>query len=890
MFLVLGLFVQTLRMANLSFQIMVRHGSLGRLQKSGLLGRGRGADDSDERPPPAPPGPPSPMSVRESDMSAYEPSGDSDNGSSEDSELVQPGRFSSPSCNSEHSEHGSEVEEPQPGPSSERESSVGTDAVPGVSCGPTGEHWTPSHKYVACRCGMLINEKRVPRHIESMCRLNPSPLADIRPDLKKTVTWMRVNAEKRVKCAICNAVITATEQTTIAKSIATHLSKKHRKLSSRKRDKVRRRIFNENHVLTATDVATAVKTGLKLDSRTYDKVAKSRVKHGSSKAQAEAPTPEQSREEFVLRNSVSVHPRPHRLFMVRGLFAEIANPSRATMSFLNATEQGLKLDVLDWRYIFATTDMRRRIREYLNESYDASPSSGFMRASSLRKFVRFVRGHLAEVTDGEAWKPLVEMVLQLIDAIIKENKDKVDKCEGEREVRHMTEQRLSYTDRVLIEKSVLQNMKRRSEQPVPDEPADRRRTAVWYRQAAYVALCVKQSHRTGVYLTLTVDEFKRAVRTENGLVINHVGGKTRGKHRTVQVPIRRKLHALITWYLRELQPCLGRTDEAGLLLFPHLNAFDPDSLNLRIEEIQHLNYPALLRGNKSRRQHVELAHDLDEANELHGTSTRELAALRCHSEAVAARTYDARNKAERASRATKAFLDAANKRYGLVGSPDDEDNETGEPDQTAEPDDQTAEPDQTAESDVCDAETAVDDSFVLSLPSCSSRKRYADVFNSDDDEPTEKTSRPGPSGGAGDGPPRPSGLSDEDEAHGIRTAPSPDPEPVPLALADTTTRPSGLGLGYEEPTSGLIVDEALLPFLEEARAATDSSYSRTGRGWTTVERATLFLALQLGVSDGKGKEEKVRNFLQGRPGWDMSNRTPLQFLAQLCKMRRQMVK
>ena len=277
---------------------------------------------------------------------------------------------------------------------------------------------------------MMIEEKRVTRHIREICKMNPSPLADVKQHIRNTVSWMRVNASHKTSCPKCLCRITATEKTTMAKAIGTHLSKHHRNLSSRKRDKIRRKIFRHNYVLVAKDVRTAVATGLKLDSKTYDKVAKSCKEHGTSRAQATASTREESREEHVLRNSAQLHPEPHELFLVRGLFAETANLGKSTMSFLTAIEREMDLDVLDWRYVFGVTEMRRLVRKHLSDTFEKSADAGYMRATCLRKFVKFVRGHLAEIPDGEDWRPLIEMTRELIEAVIKENGDKVTKARG----------------------------------------------------------------------------------------------------------------------------------------------------------------------------------------------------------------------------------------------------------------------------------------------------------------------------------------------------------------------------------------------------------------------------------------------------------------------------
>ena len=111
---------------------------------------------------------------------------------------------------------------------------------------------------------------------------------------------------------------------------------------------------------------------------------------------------------------------------------------------------------------------------------------------------------------------------------------------------------------------------------------------------------------------------------------------------------------------------------------------------------------------------MELSHELEDTNRLTNTNLRELAALPCHSEQVATRTYDARSKAERASRANKALMQAANLKYNLENTSDDSDGE------------------------------------IPPAPSTTSqkRKRYEDVYSDDEEEDTVASKRPETAGEA----------------------------------------------------------------------------------------------------------------------------------------------
>ena len=186
-------------------------------------------------------------------------------------------------------------------------------------------------------------------------------------------------------------------------------------------------IFNKNHVLVANDVATATVMDLKLDSEVYEEVAEYQSHHGTSKAQAAATTQEFSRDEFVLRNSMILHHEPHDLFMITGLFTRDAKPSKSLMNFLRAIERDIKIKIVDWRSLIAITSNRRRVKECLSNTYERSAQSGYMTTLAPRKFIIFIRNHLAETENGEEWRPMVNMFREPLDAIMKEHSSDVQK-------------------------------------------------------------------------------------------------------------------------------------------------------------------------------------------------------------------------------------------------------------------------------------------------------------------------------------------------------------------------------------------------------------------------------------------------------------------------------
>ena len=88
--------------------------------------------------------------------------------------------------------------------------------------------------------------------------------------------------------------------------------------------------------------------------------------------QATAPTREESREAFVLRNSFAIHPDPHPVFLIDGLFAKDANPSKSTMNFLRAIERDVAIPILDWRSIIGVLQNHIKAKEHLQDKYTES--------------------------------------------------------------------------------------------------------------------------------------------------------------------------------------------------------------------------------------------------------------------------------------------------------------------------------------------------------------------------------------------------------------------------------------------------------------------------------------------------------------------------------------
>ncbi|KAF0298398.1 hypothetical protein FJT64_004265 [Amphibalanus amphitrite] len=155
--------------------------------------------------------------------------------------------------------------------------------------------------------------------------------------------------------------------------------------------------------------------------------------------------------------------------------------------------------------------------------------------------------------------------------------------------KHQAEERMNHPTRKRIEREVLKTLESRVSDSLPDMAKERLSEAVWWRQAIYVAMSVNQGHRTGVYQNLTVAEYQGAISQDDGVIISHVGGKTARKYKTAHVPISARLVPLINHNLGRYHSILGGKSE---LLMPSLNVWDPKMIDLRIQSMGDVPYPA----------------------------------------------------------------------------------------------------------------------------------------------------------------------------------------------------------------------------------------------------------------------------------------------------------
>ena len=761
-----------------------------------------------------------------------------------------------------------------------------------LRCAPSGAQWTIDQDSVACSCGLLVKKKRVGEHIKNQCTINPSPLENIKDHKKHVVTVKKTNAARETNCPLCQKKIKASDKdVSVAKALARHFSKDHKSTTTKERATMRRKCFNSAHVLAAKTVSVAVATGLPMEGKAFAEMQQEKQRHGSNRAQSTAQTPSSAREEHLLRSSLLLHPEPQDLFLPDGLYATLMETSKESMKFLKMVEKKLELVVVDWRQIIAIVQNRKRVRQVLSETYARSADLGYACAYAVRRFMSFISGHLAEVEDGYEWKTVVNLLMDLVTAVIKENKGSTAEARGRREQKHLTEERLDHKTRKTIQRTVVKKLEEKMETYEKDENPSRPE-AVWVRQAIYVALCVTQAHRTGVYQNITKEEAKNAISTSYGLVIVHVGGKTKKTHNTVQVPVSKSLHDIIMWFMENLRPVLMKEGEENAKLLPYLNVWDSRLLDLKIPELEHIPYPTLLRGNRSRRHHVQLSHNLEEDNQLEGTNVRELAALRCHSEATAARFYDMRNKAVRAARANKALLKSADKRYGVSDS-EEEDDEPEDADRSA------------AERSTLrvvlrrytPTTSAADAVSVQETTSSTEKEAEGQDPGTEKLSCTQQAMSSTEDGGEGQDPGTEELSCTAQEAMPSTSFISMD---YTLELPERSTRvgyhqvynssseeEGGMDVGDTEASTGLKVDAAILPFLREEEKQ-PQSHNRTGQGWSILEKATVRLALSkklLGKTPGSTLEGRVETFLRSRQGWDVQKKSVKLFLAQLYKYK-----
>ena len=83
---------------------------------------------------------------------------------------------------------------------------------------------------------------------------------------------------------------------------------------------------------------------------------------------------------------------------------------------------------------------------------------------------------------------MVDIFRELLDAALKEHSREVQRAASEREVRHITEERLDHPTGAHTEKEVLKHMEKETERETPRETTNLRKTAVWFRQAGSIAL------------------------------------------------------------------------------------------------------------------------------------------------------------------------------------------------------------------------------------------------------------------------------------------------------------------------------------------------------------------------------------------------------------------
>ncbi|KAF0293286.1 hypothetical protein FJT64_008814 [Amphibalanus amphitrite] len=326
-----------------------------------------------------------------------------------------------------------------------------------IRCGPRGPDWQEDPAVLPCPCGLSVQRTRFARHVRE-CSMQPCPIARIKGSFGDVITLVRAGSDRRVSC-FCGKPIKASDRdVSVANALARHFSSHHRGMTAGERIDKRRAIFAQNNVLVGQNVQTAMRAGNPLHPSAYDDVEAEQRRHGSSLAQATAASAKESREEHLLRSSLLLHPQPMALFSVDATFKEVCEPSESTMNALHSFERALDVEFIDWRQLVAVTENRRKMRRDMRDRYNVSAASGALTTNAVRMFLDFIKGHLAEMTDGQDWQPPLDMTGDMVTSLVKECRHLLTKAQGKTQAKHQAEERLDHPTRKRIEREVLKTL------------------------------------------------------------------------------------------------------------------------------------------------------------------------------------------------------------------------------------------------------------------------------------------------------------------------------------------------------------------------------------------------------------------------------------------------
>ncbi|KAF0298512.1 hypothetical protein FJT64_004112 [Amphibalanus amphitrite] len=192
-----------------------------------------------------------------------------------------------------------------------------------------------------------------------------------------------------------------------------------------------------------------MRAGIPLHPSAYDAVEAEQRRHGSSLAQATAASAKESdgssfrpREERLLRSSLLLHPQPMALFSVDATFREVCEPSKSTVNALHSFERALDVEFVDWRQLVAVAENRRKMRRVMRDRYNVSAASGALTTNAVRMFLNFIKGHLAEMTDGLDWWSLLDLTGDMVTSLVKECRHLLTKAYGKTQAKPQAEERL----------------------------------------------------------------------------------------------------------------------------------------------------------------------------------------------------------------------------------------------------------------------------------------------------------------------------------------------------------------------------------------------------------------------------------------------------------------
>lgn len=313
----------------------------------------------------------------------------------------------------------------------------------------------------------------------------------------------------------------------------------------------------------------------------------------------------------------------------------------------------------DWRYIIANSRKLIRLRDALNKRMSKHPSHGDLTAAALKRLMKELRGSLLnpEMHDGKRreWRQITEEVGDIIDRAKAINQEAKIKRNLESEAKKQASAMASTEQRKAVREVVVRWMSDVMEHP-PEDDAQRRKTALIFRQAVYILLSLFSGHRTGVILGLTCKALKhRDVHSQHGVVsVLFTGGKTRKTSGSTTVVIPSADIGYVMFYMTHLRPFVPVDHDDDRLLA----GFHPYTLVYPELNPEQLDMSSIMQGNLNRSYHLLQTETLKGSDVIDKQTAEHLTDYRRHSACTAKRSYDRFRKVKKDIRVQAMFLKA----------------------------------------------------------------------------------------------------------------------------------------------------------------------------------------------------------------------------------------